>query len=52
MNYKIRKAVNEDAKQIAVVHVDSWRTTYTGIVADAYLESLTYESKEKMWRTI
>lgn len=52
MNYKIRKAVNEDAKQIAVVHVNSWKTTYNGIVADAYLESLTYESKEKMWRTI
>ncbi|MDR0140123.1 GNAT family N-acetyltransferase [Metabacillus idriensis] len=52
MNYKIRKAVIEDAKQIAVVHVDSWRTTYTGIVADAYLESLTYESREKRWQSI
>jgi ribosomal protein S18 acetylase RimI-like enzyme len=52
MNFRIRKAVKEDAKQIAVVHVDSWRTTYKGIVADEYLESLTYESKEKMWMSI
>ncbi|WP_411333671.1 GNAT family N-acetyltransferase [Metabacillus indicus] len=52
MKVLIRKAAREDAKQIAIVHVDSWRTTYKGIVADSFLNSLTYESKEKIWRSI
>lgn len=46
----IRKATIEDALGIAKVHVDSWRTTYKGIVPDVYLESLSYDEKEKMWK--
>ncbi|WP_318618285.1 GNAT family N-acetyltransferase [Sporosarcina sp. YIM B06819] len=45
----IRKAKLEDAVGIAKVHVDSWRTTYMGIVPDAYLDSLSYESREQIW---
>ncbi|WP_203247131.1 GNAT family N-acetyltransferase [Sporosarcina beigongshangi] len=45
----IRKAELEDAVGIAKVHVDSWRTTYKGIVPDTYLASLSYESREKIW---
>jgi hypothetical protein len=33
---KIRKAVLTDAKGIAKVHVDSWKTTYDNIVPDQY----------------
>jgi len=46
----IRKAEVEDAKGIAKVHVDSWRTTYKGIVPDTFLESLSYEKRELMWK--
>ncbi|MEH7381008.1 GNAT family N-acetyltransferase [Bacillus sp. JJ1533] len=46
----IRKAILSDAKGIAKVHVDSWRTTYSRIVPDEYLEQLSYESREKMWK--
>ncbi|MEH7225340.1 GNAT family N-acetyltransferase [Bacillus sp. JJ1566] len=46
---KIRKAILSDAKGIAKVHVDSWRTTYSGVVPDEYLQQLNYESREKMW---
>ncbi|WP_080846124.1 GNAT family N-acetyltransferase [Cytobacillus gottheilii] len=49
---KIRKAVIEDAPKIAQIHVDSWRETYKGIVADSYLEDLSYENREKMWNSI
>ncbi|WP_191560441.1 GNAT family N-acetyltransferase [Metabacillus idriensis] len=49
MEYSIRIAAQEDAKQIAVVHVDSWRTTYKGIVAESFLEKMTYESRERLW---
>ncbi len=47
----IRKAKMEDAEEIAKVHVDSWRTTYKGIVPDSYLETLHYEKREEIWRT-
>ena len=47
----IREAKVEDAKGIARVHVDSWRTTYKGIVPDSFLESLSYERREQIWTT-
>lgn len=37
----IRKAAVEDAAAIAKVHVDSWRTTYKGIMPSDYLNSLS-----------
>ncbi|WP_044476898.1 GNAT family N-acetyltransferase [Oceanobacillus massiliensis] len=48
---KIRKAVNSDAQEIAIVHVDSWRTTYKGIVPDAYLEKLSYQERTELWKS-
>src|SRR6185312_11535769 len=47
----IRKAQLEDAVGIAKVHVDSWRTTYKGIVPDSFLDSLSYEKREQIWRS-
>ena len=32
----IRKAVLDDSKGIAKVHVDSWRSTYRNIIPDAF----------------
>lgn len=46
----IRKAELRDIPEIAKVHVDSWRTTYKGIVPDTYLNNLTYESREQIWK--
>lgn len=45
----IRKATEKDAAGIAKVHVDSWRTTYKGIVPDSFLNRLSYEEREKIW---
>jgi L-amino acid N-acyltransferase YncA len=39
----IRPAAPEDAAGIGRVHVDSWRTTYAGIVSDTTLANLSYE---------
>ncbi|MFC0271158.1 GNAT family N-acetyltransferase [Metabacillus herbersteinensis] len=47
--FTIRKATKKDAKGIAKVHVDSWKSTYKGIVVQAYLDSLTYKQKEEQW---
>jgi len=52
MKIQIRKAVVEDAKGIAKVHIDSWRSTYKGIVSDDFLEKLNMESKMEHWREI
>jgi GNAT superfamily N-acetyltransferase len=46
----IRPAKPEDATAIAHVHVESWRTTYPGVVPDAFLESLDKQASAKMWR--
>jgi GNAT superfamily N-acetyltransferase len=46
---KIREARPEDAKQIARVMVDTWRTTYRGIVADSFLQSMCYVQRETRW---
>lgn len=46
---KIRLATKEDIKGLAKVHVDSWRTTYEGIVDPDFLRNLSYEEREKMW---
>jgi L-amino acid N-acyltransferase YncA len=46
----IRAATVEDAGPVAHVHVASWRTTYAGIVPEAYLASLTEAEREASWR--
>jgi len=45
----IRIAVPADALAIAHVHVESWRTTYAGIVPDDYLASLDETLRVKLW---
>lgn len=37
-NFKVRVATQADAQQIADLHVASWRTTYRGMLTDAYLD--------------
>lgn len=35
-----------------MVHVDTWRAAYEGIVPDDYLEGLSYEKSELLWRDV
>lgn len=44
-----RKANMADKECIAKVHVDSWRTTYKGIMPDAFLANLSYEQFTAIW---
>jgi len=48
----IRHATAEDARQIAIVHVESWRTTYQDIVASEFLKKMSYDDRETTWRHI
>ncbi|KIL41333.1 GCN5 family acetyltransferase [Gordoniibacillus kamchatkensis] len=45
----IREACIEDAEKIAKVHVDSWKSTYQGIISEYYLSSLSVEKRLKSW---
>lgn len=47
---KIRKAIIEDASGISRVHVDAWRTTYKNLIPDSFLDQLSYEEREQMWK--
>ena len=49
---RIREASPTDVPAIARVHVDSWRTTYRGIVPDEALAGLSYADREAMWTKI
>lgn len=46
----IRPAELADAAGIAKAHVDTWRTTYVGIVSDERLATLSYEQSEQRQR--
>lgn len=49
MDVTIRPATIADAAAIAQVHVASWRTTYAGIVPQAYLDSLDVTARTHSW---
>ena len=39
----IRKPLIADIPEMARVHLETWRTTYRGIIADSYLENLSLQ---------
>jgi GNAT superfamily N-acetyltransferase len=45
----IRIARPDDIAQLARIHVDTWRSTYAGIVAAATLAALSYEQRAAQW---
>lgn len=45
----IRPADVDDAPAIARVHVDTWRSSYAGIVPQAYLDSMTVQNRTFVW---
>ena len=50
MPITIREAVLADAAGIARVHVESWRTTYPGIMPQAHLDALSVAEREQTWQ--
>jgi GNAT superfamily N-acetyltransferase len=45
----VRRAVAGDAPAIARVRVESWRTTYRGMIPDAYLDGMQVEASTALW---
>jgi ribosomal protein S18 acetylase RimI-like enzyme len=48
----VRSAALDDAAAIAHVHVDSWRTTYRGLLPDDFLASLSEAHYAERWRRV
>ena len=45
----LREATVADAAGIAFVHVESWRTTYPGIMPQAHLDALSVAERTELW---
>lgn len=50
MSLRIREARLEDARTIAEVHVRAWQQAYRGQLPDEYLDGLSVDERERMWR--
>lgn len=48
--FNIRKAQAGDEQGIAQVHVDSWKSTYAGLIPQGYLETLSVEKRKAIWK--
>lgn len=48
----IRRATPNDIPGLGQVHVDTWRTTYPGLIPDSVLEGLNYTESEERIRTV
>jgi len=48
----IRRATPADAPGIAQVRVASWRTTYRGMIPDAYLDGMKVEDSAAHWQRV
>lgn len=49
MTISIRPATAGDAQAIARVRVDCWRTTYRGLIPDAYLDAMSVDASTALW---
>jgi GNAT superfamily N-acetyltransferase len=49
MDATVRLAIPTDAPVIAQVRVSAWRTTYRGMIPDAYLDGMTVEDSAALW---
>lgn len=49
MVINVRRAIPQDAAAITRVQVDTWRTTYAGIMSNEFLSNLSYEQSQHMW---
>jgi len=47
---RLRPARVADARAIARIHVETWRTTYAGILPDSTLVGMTVDGKAVAWR--
>lgn len=50
--YIIREATQQDAEGLAFVHLNSWKTSYKGLVDQVYLDAINYEDRLNLRKDI
>lgn len=50
--FLVRKAVYSDAETIAAIHVNTWKSTYTNLLAERDLTNMTYGNHRALWETV
>ena len=48
-SHSVRDAVGSDAENIARVHVDAWRETYSGVLADHHFTEDAFRGRKRLW---
>jgi len=48
----LRPAAPADAADIARVRIESWRTTYRGLIPDAYLDGMQVDASTAIWERV
>lgn len=48
----IRPAIPGDARAIARIHVETWRSTYAGMLPDRVMVRMSVDNKTAAWRTM
>jgi ribosomal protein S18 acetylase RimI-like enzyme len=46
----VRPARPDDARRLAEIHVETWRATYPGVMPQELLDSLSVDSRERLWQ--
>lgn len=49
---QIRRAEVQDSASLAQIQIDSYRTSYAGILPPSYLEGFSYREQEQDWRDL
>ncbi len=49
---RLRNAKPSDARAIARIHVETWRTTYPGMLPDRALIDMNIDGKARSWRSM
>ncbi|WP_254620154.1 GNAT family N-acetyltransferase [Vibrio metschnikovii] len=52
MKFRVRKALLSDVDKIACIHVNSWAYAYSGLMPQSYIDSYTFEKRQKLWLNI
>lgn len=50
LSVKVRRALPEDACEVARVYIESWHDTYPGVVPTALLTAMTLKGQTARWR--
>ena len=50
--YIIRKAEKKDLNGIIKIHIDTWKTSYKGVVPDDYIQAFEMKTRDKNWQKL